>query len=275
MLQNKIIKTDSLDKLYHFGFTKIAAAIGVFDGIHLGHRKLINALMKMSKENSAVPIIITFFPHPRVVLQHDAKLRFLRDPDCKNDILESLGIKAVVTIPFNIEFASLPPNKFIKHFLLTRQIELTGICVGSEWRFGKKATGNADTLHEFAQKYGFRFTAVNELHRNNVLISSTAIRNSLKQGNFRSANFMLDCIYSIKGNVINIRKQPNCYNKVDVFIKYGILPPEGQYNIYIRKEKNKIRAFANVLTEDKLEIFYPKLDQNISTIEFEFINKIQ
>ena len=100
------IEVSKLDELEQFGITKIVAAIGVFDGIHLGHREIIKELIKMSDEQSAAPVVITFFPHPRRVLYPDKPLRFLRTPAKKAKILGDLGIKAIVTVPFTLEFCS-------------------------------------------------------------------------------------------------------------------------------------------------------------------------
>ena len=271
---DKIYHTDSLDKLSEFDFERVVAAIGVFDGIHLGHRKLIKKLIDMSRATSAAPVIITFYPHPRVVLEHEKELRFLRNPDKKKKILERLGVKAIVTIPFNKEFAALPPEQFIKHFLLPEKVKLCGICVGSEWRFGQKATGSICDLQNFAQEYNFCFSAVNELHRNNILISSTAIRKALRKGNFKIANFMLDCIYSINADITSIDTPVYGYTKLKLWVKFGILPPVGEYSILIRNRDGKIPAKAKVLDEENIEVFYPAYKDNITSVEFEFVKKL-
>jgi len=274
MTENLLIHAESLDELSNYNFNNIVAAIGVFDGIHLGHRKLIKTLLDMSAELSADPIIITFFPHPRKVLMHDENLRLLRRPEEKLEIMKHLGIKAVVTVPFTLEFASLPPNQFIEYFMMPKRINLKGICVGSTWRFGKAASGNAETLHEFADHYNFNFSAVSELHRINQLVSSTAIRNALSNGDFNTANFMLDCIYSITGKIINTEPLGHNHHKLTVFIEFGILPPKGDYSVYIRQNGKKIKSFAHVKSEDSIEIIYTQMEFNDNKIEFEFIEKV-
>jgi riboflavin kinase / FMN adenylyltransferase len=275
MKNTEPFQTDNLDTLSKYGFNNVVAAIGVFDGIHLGHRKLIKTLLDMAGSLSAGPIIITFFPHPRKVLMHDEHLRFLRNPDEKLKIMEELGIKAVVTIPFTAEFASLPPQKFIEHFMLPHNVKLKGICVGSKWQFGQKASGNSDTLHKFADEYNFKFSDVSELYKNNQLVSSTAIRKALKEGDFNTANFMLDCIYSITGKVYQIKKTaPESNTVLNVFVEYGILPPKGEYTIYIRHNSQKVKTYAKVNSEDSIEIIYPSNDFRENFLKFEFISKI-
>jgi riboflavin kinase / FMN adenylyltransferase len=263
----------SLDELKKYNFRNIVAAIGVFDGIHLGHRKLIKTLLEMADNLKADPVIITFFPHPRKVLMHEENLRFLRNPEEKLNILKKLGIKAVVTIPFTQFFASLPPPNFIKHFMLPDTINLKGICVGSKWKFGKSASGNTETLHRFAEKYKFKFIAVNELFRNNQLVSSTAIRKALKESNFHTANFMLDCIYSITGKIKN-SEFLNETLYLNVHVDFGILPPKGEYTIYIKQNFHKIKTYAHVISENSINICDTHARFGKKNIEFEFIEKI-
>lgn len=272
MLNNEnIVQVQSLDGLAKFGFKEVVAAIGVFDGIHLGHRKLIDELILMSEECSSKPVIITFHPHPRIVLMHDTKLRFLRDPASKTKIMFDLGIKAIVTIPFTKQFASLPPNKFIKSFMMPDNIKLKGICVGSKWRFGRKAEGNQDILHQYADKYSFKFSAVDEVKVNSQLISSTAIRKAIKKADFATANFMLACNYKIIGEVKKVEKTEYGLTKAILFIKYGILPPPGKYFV---KTDTCGETQAEVITEDSLIIFHKHILKNTKTIEFEFVKWI-
>ena len=269
----KPFQTKSLDALKKYNLSRVVAAIGVFDGIHLGHRKLISTLLDLADSLSAEPIIITFFPHPRKVLQHDENLRLLRNPEKKLEIMESLGIKAVVTVPFTQVFASLPPQEFIEHFMMPNTVLLRGICVGSKWKFGSKASGNAETLHEFADKYKFTFLSVDELFRDNQLVSSTAIRNALKEGDFNTANFMLDCIYSITGIIISRKTLCSNTQILKTFVEFGILPPKGKYTIYISKNGQKIKTYGDVITEDSIEISFPSNDFKGGCIEFEFAGK--
>ena len=273
-MNNKaLIQVKSLNELAQYGLTNIVAAIGVFDGIHLGHRKIIHNLIEMAEKCSSDPVIITFHPHPRKVLLHNTFLRLLRNLEMKDLIMEKLGIKAIVTVPFTSKFASLPPKKFIKSFMMPDKISLKGICVGSKWKFGSHASGNQETLHNFADQFGFYFCAVNEVYRNNKLVSSTAIRKALKKGDFDTANYMLDSLYSIKGKIT--KQQPACNNEIrlDLFIEFGILPPCGEYSIYVKLNGNKIKAYSEVTSEETIQIFISNMDINDGTLEFEFIEK--
>lgn len=235
------VEVRQLDELEEFGITKIVAAIGVFDGIHLGHRKIINELIKMSEKLSADPILVTFFPHPRKILNPEKPLLFLRSPAKKRKILGELGIKAIVTVPFSLEFAKLPANDFIEKFMHPHNVKLAGICVGKRWKFGAKAQGNEQTLHDYANKCGFKFKAIEEVCWKGKKVSSTTIRKALSKGNFKSANYMLDRKYVISGHVIS---QEN--NHVMFQIDFGVLPPKGKYKAYINYDRRSLMQLSVV-----------------------------
>ena len=262
------IQVSKLDELGKFGIMRIVAAIGVFDGIHLGHRKIISELLKMSDVCSAVPVLVTFFPHPRRVLYPDKPQRFLRSPFKKAEILRELGIEVIVTVPFSLEFASLPPNEFIEEFMHPHNVKLAGICVGKKWKFGAKAQGNEKILHDFADKCGFMFKAVEEVCWNSKIVSSTAIRSALAKGDFLSAVHMLDRRYVISGHAVNRGKD----NVVKIQIDYGILPPKGLYEAYINNGNivtpTKVLSDSNLTIDSKGKFIIGK------ELNIEFVNKI-
>ena len=243
------IQVSKLDDLKKSGLSRIVVAIGVFDGIHLGHRKIIEELLEMSEELAATPVLITFFPHPRKILYPEKPLQFLRSPDQKAEILGELGIKAIVTVPFCLEFANLEPNEFIEEFMHPHRVKLAGICVGKKWRFGARAKGDEKTLHDFADKYGFVFNSVEEVYCEGKIVSSTAIRKVLAEGDFASANQMLNAKYNISGHVINLEN-----NKIaKVQIDYGVLPPPGFYLVYLNNNR-RVKATIQVLSDSELAI---------------------
>ncbi len=262
------IQVSSLDELSRYNITKIASAIGVFDGIHLGHRELIKELIKTSNKLSATPVVITFSPHPRKVLFPDKPLHFLRTPAKKAKILGDLGIKAIVTVPFTLEFASLSPYEFIEKFMLPRNIKLLGICVGTKWTFGARAKGNEQTLHDFADKYGFIFKSVKETFWNGQPISSTAIRSALAKGDFSSANYMLNTKYIITGHIISFNKVKNS-DGVSVKVDFGILPPIGEYIVYINNNRS-VEIIVNVISQTELSINSLQTFSANNQLEIEF-----
>lgn len=268
------IRVNNLNELSAFGITKIAAAIGVFDGIHLGHRKIISELISMSENLSAVPVVITFFPHPRQVLFPDNPLLFLRTPSSKAEILGKLGVKVIVTVPFTHEFASLSPDNFIEKFMHPDNIELAGICVGKMWRFGAGGKGDSNVLQEFAKKYNFCFKAVIEKGWNDEKISSTEVRKALADGDFDSANYMLGEKYFVSGRITNRACLENKLSDIlHIKIKFGVLPPKGLYSAYLNR-KNSKEVSVKVLSQSELSINIAEYHNAGFDIDIEFIKKL-
>lgn len=191
MTENIPLEVDKLSKLHDFGIDKVSAAIGVFDGIHLGHRAILSEIVKASEKNNSTPIVITFSPHPRQVLGIDKNIKFLRSQQQKLAILGSLGIKAVVTINFTTEIASMKPEKFINYLIGDSLSKLTAVYVGRRWRFGAGAIGTVHVLKDIAKEKGFEVFPVNEVHLDCGRVSSSAIRQALSDGNLELAREML------------------------------------------------------------------------------------
>ncbi len=190
---NEIIplEVDKLNKLHDLGIERVSAAIGVFDGIHLGHRAILSEVIKLSESSNSVPIVITFSPHPRQVLEIDKNIKFLRYPQQKLNILGSLGIKAVVTVKFTKEIANMKPEEFVDYLIGNGMPRLVGVCVGRRWRFGAGTMGTVHVLKEIAQRKGFEVCPVNEVHIESGRVSSSAIRQALSIGNIDLAREML------------------------------------------------------------------------------------
>ena len=247
----KRIDVDSLPKLKTYGIRRIAVAIGVFDGVHLGHQLLLNVLKKMAAKINAVPVVLTFFPHPREVLKPREPLLLLISQDKKIDLLHSFGIKAVVTFPFTKDFAMLPPEDFLENCLLTEDVELCGICVGEKWRFGTEGGGDIRTIANFAEKRGISFEAVPEHKIDGRIVSSTAVRHAVSGGLLGIAAKLLGRNHSLKGIVEygeNIAAKVLDCPTANISVTHGILPPNGVYAGYSIFDGKKYKAALSVGT---------------------------
>lgn len=271
------IQVSHVNYLSHYGIKKVVAAIGVFDGLHLGHRKIFSELIDMAEEKNASPVIITFSPHPRTILYPNNDLPLIYSPERKAEILKEIGIKAIVTIPFTKEFASLPPEKFVKQYFLSNSVEVLGICVGNNWKFGSKGKGDKDLLFNFSQKYGFAFRAVKEAYLYNKPVSSTEIRKAIANGELEKANKMLGCTYKLRG--INNRIYPirrlnpkKSYYIIELYVEFGILPPLGDYSVKLEL-KNEQTTFVNakVISGKKILIYSNEILSN-KVIVFQIVN---
>ena len=215
-----------------YGIERAVIAVGVFDGVHRGHQKLLTELLTVSAQLDCVPAVMTFFPHPRSLLT-DCPPELLYSPDEKIRLLRSYGVKAVVTVPFTRGFAALPPGDFLAKSVFDGHVDVRGICVGRHWRFGAKAAGNAEFLADLAARKNFRFSAVDELCLSDgQVVSSSAIRESIRHGDLQRAELMLGRRYSLSGKVLHGFRQAG--KRLDaptanLEIGFGVLPPFGVY----------------------------------------------
>ncbi len=176
--------------------------IGNFDGVHLGHREILKNLISEAKKNHGETVIVTFFPHPRKVLNINTKnLKFITSIEDKLHIFEKLGIDNVVIINFTEEFSKISSSDFLQHFIIEK-IHPVKIVTGYDHRFGNSGTGNFQLLSEMAEKYGFSVEKILEKNCENLTVSSTLIRESLQKGDVKTANALLGYEYSYFGKVV-------------------------------------------------------------------------
>lgn len=190
-----------ISELAQCGITTAAVAVGVFDGVHKGHQKLLTELLTVSEKLNAVPAVMTFYPHPRSLLTENPPT-LLYPPSEKLRLLHEYGAKAVVTVDFTPEFSRLSPLDFLEQSVFAGPAAVRGICVGRHWRFGAKASGDAAFLETLSKERGFHFSAVEELCMDDgQVISSTAIREAVAGGDLELAEKMLGRRYTLSGTV--------------------------------------------------------------------------
>ncbi|GAB5401069.1 MAG: bifunctional riboflavin kinase/FAD synthetase [Aureisphaera sp.] len=206
--------------------------IGTFDGVHLGHTAIIERLVKLAKQEGLDAVLLTFFPHPRMVLQKDTNLKLINTLNEKKELLESLGIDHMVVEPFTKEFSRLTALEYVRD-ILVNQLNAKHIIIGYDHRFGRNRTANIDNLKEYGETYGFQVEDITAQELNDVAISSTKIRNALSEGDITTANEYLGYAYPLSGLVANGRKigktlgYPTANLKVDQ--DYKLIPKKGVY----------------------------------------------
>jgi riboflavin kinase/FMN adenylyltransferase len=179
----KLIEVTSITELTNYNINNVVVAIGIFDGVHLGHQLLIKKLLDSAKKYNATPIVLTFYPHPKEVLSLQHNSYQLMPQNKKVEMLGKFGVEAVVTIPFTIEFSRLSPEEFINKVLYAPNIKLSAICVGKKWRFGHKGAGNNDFLEKYSKEFNFQFEAVDEFSLTaGEKVSSSEIRRAVANG---------------------------------------------------------------------------------------------
>ncbi len=222
--------------------TNTTLTLGTFDGVHIGHRKIIEKLNEKAQAHNGRNFLITFSPHPRSVIGKDFGNNLLSSRYEKIVLLEELGIENLLVINFTKEFSQFKPETFIKEYLID-QIGLKEIVIGHDHHFGKGRGGDESTLRELGNEYGFEVTSVEAVNLNGETVSSSKIRNDLTKGNVLRVKDFLNRYYSFRGKVIEGDKRgrelgfPTANIELDE--KQKMLPAIGIYFVETIIENDK------------------------------------
>lgn len=176
-------------------------AIGVFDGVHLGHQAVISTSAKHARVENGTPVVVTFDPHPEKVLRPESAPHLLTATQHKVELIRRLGAAHLLIIRFDKEFARTSPEEFVQ-LLVANSAPLREICVGHEWSFGKDRAGNLDLLKQLGAEFNFDVIGIPPVKVNAEVVSSTAIRQAIDCGDFARAAEMLGRDYTILGTVV-------------------------------------------------------------------------
>lgn len=179
---------------------KTILTLGTFDGVHVGHRKILEKVIQNTQNGKQESLVLTFFPHPRKVLHEQADVKLLNTIQEKVDLLEHIGIQNLVIQPFDEAFSTLSAEAFVKDVLVDR-FRIQKIIIGHDHRFGHDRTANIDDLIAFGNRYDFEVEQISVQEIKEVSISSTKIRNALTEGNMALANAYLGYEYFLTGTV--------------------------------------------------------------------------
>ena len=216
--------------IHQLSCKRIAVAMGIFDGVHLGHQKIIRQLVALAQETKATSVALFFAPHPKEVLFGTPPL-FLTSTLQKAELLRQYGAEQVICMPFTKELAAKQPDEFLSLFLPAPPV-VTGFCVGKNWRFGCKNAGDATTLADWAHQFGLQSRLVEQVCHNGEPISSTRIRAEITDGNLKEAAAMLGHPISISGTVRHgngIAKSELDCPTANICEPGQLLPPYGVY----------------------------------------------
>lgn len=205
-------------------------AIGVFDGVHLGHQAVISTSAEHAKAAGGTPVVVTFDPHPEKVLRPANAPHLLTATQHKIALIRDLGVRHLLVIGFDKDFAATPAERFVER-LLANAKPLGEICVGHEWSFGKGRAGNLNLLKKIGARVGFDVVGIPPVKVNGEVISSTAIRQAVADGDFARAARMLGRDYAILGTVVrgdNIGEKLG-YPTANLSAHSEQFPPNGVY----------------------------------------------
>ena len=173
--------------------------IGVFDGVHLGHKYLLSQLMEHARKQDLLSGVVTFRQHPLEVLSPQTELPYLTSLDEKVSLLKNEGVEAVITLSFTPELAQLSAGQFVT--LLKKYLRMRGLVIGPDFALGRNREGDADALRKLGQDMGFSVTVIAPVKVNGEVVSSTAIRNAIAKGNIERVTRLIGRPFSLQGRV--------------------------------------------------------------------------
>lgn len=229
---------------------KTIFTLGTFDGVHVGHTKIIERLLKASSEEEQ-SLILTFFPHPRMVLQKESDIKLLNTIAERTELLKQAGLQNLIIHPFDQAFSRLTAEEFVKNVLVDI-FNIKKIIIGHDHRFGRNRTANIDDLIVYGKEYGFEVEQISAKEIDEVSISSTKIRNALDEGKIALANEYLGYNYSFSGTVIHGKKLGRTIGfptaNVNIEESYKLIPAIGVYAVKCLIGNQKVNGMLNIGT---------------------------
>ncbi len=263
-------------KIYHdfTDFVKVPNAIvtiGTFDGVHQGHRAILSDMVNAAKSIDGETVVITFYPHPRQVLNIDsANLRFITSQEEKIKHLEEIGIDNLIVVNFTKEFSLLPSDVFIRDYVIEK-INPAKIVIGYDHHFGNNRTGDFSQLQELASQYNFEVQRIEAHDVENIAVSSTKIRHSLQCGDVEHANLLLGYQYSYVGKVVSGNKigREIGYRTANLDVKkeFRLIEMPGVYATYVDFEDKVYKSMTYI---GKKPTINAGNDENIEVHIFDF-----
>ena len=263
--------------------------IGTFDGVHRGHKKLLQKLIHIRKNKGGKSLVFTFEPHPRKVLfPNQTDLQLISNLDEKIKLMEAEGIDIVIVYPFTKEFAQIEPEKFIKE-ILAEKLKTDTLVIGYDHKFGKDRKGDINTFKAASDIYGFSVEEIPAEEINDINISSTKIRKALYDGDIKGAAAFLGYNYFLSGTVVHGKKLGKTISYPTANISVGdndkLIPKKGVYLVSVEVEGFKGFGMMNVGTNPttdsdtnlKLEVNIFNFDKDIYSkeIKVEFIERLR
>ncbi|WP_410523950.1 bifunctional riboflavin kinase/FAD synthetase [Psychroserpens sp. Hel_I_66] len=251
--------------------------IGTFDGVHIGHQKIITRLVKTGHSKDLRSIVFTFFPHPRMVLQPDFEIKLLHTITERKNVLSQFGLDEVVIKKFTSEFANKSARNYVKEFLVD-ELNAKHIIIGYDHHFGKNRTANINDLKAFGKEFGFIVEEISAQDIEDVAVSSTKIRQSLIEGDIETANSYLGYAYFITGKVIKgkgIGKTLN-FPTANIHIEegYKLIPKNGVYIVKSNIDGIDFFGMMNIGTNPTFEGEKQSTEVHFFNLDQDLYNKI-
>ncbi|MGB2127896.1 MAG: bifunctional riboflavin kinase/FAD synthetase [Flavicella sp.] len=211
---------------------KSIVTIGTFDGVHLGHQKILEKLVATAKKEKYNSVLLTFFPHPRMVLQKDASIKLIHSIEERIAMLEKTGLDYLIIHPFDAAFSRLTALEFVRS-ILVEKLETAELVIGYDHRFGKNREGNFEQLEEYGHMYDFKVNEISALDIDAISVSSTKIRKALLSGDVKKANAYLGNSFFLTGTIVKGDRIGNTIGfptaNLEIAESYKLIPQNGVY----------------------------------------------
>lgn len=245
-----------------------AVTIGTFDGVHIGHRKILDRLINTARTLNLRAVVLTFFPHPRMVLQKDTGIKLLNTLEEKEQILAETGLDCLIVHPFTKEFSRLTATAFVRD-VLVQELRVKQVIIGYDHRFGRNRTANIQDLIAFGNTHDFEVEEIPAQEIEDVSVSSTKIRKALEEGDINTANSYLGYEYLLTGTVVHgkgLGRKMN-FPTANLQIKedYKLIPKNGVYVIRAIVDGRTVHGMMNIG-------FNPTVSGTGQKIEIHFFN---
>lgn len=233
-------------------FKNPCVALGTFDGIHLGHQKVIKKAIERAKELEGTSILFTFSPHPLNIITSSKGPKMINSKNEKEFLLKKLGIDVLIFVNFTVEFSDLHPEKFMKN-ILKDILDVKEIFVGFNYTFGKNAIGTTKYMEELSKKYDIKLNVVEPVKVKNEIVSSTIIRKYIKNGNLEKAEELLGYPIMISGEIIHGKKigRKIGFPTANLKIVNKAYPPYGVYGVRIIFDSEKDNSYYGIMNIGK------------------------
>lgn len=223
--------------------------IGTFDGVHEGHKTILNSVVDHAKSIGGVSVLITFEPHPRKLLFPDHPLKLLSTLPERLAMIASAGIDVTVVVPFTKTFSELSAQDYIENFLV-KIFHPHSIIIGYDHHFGNDRSGDITMLRQLAAQYNYDVSEIPAQLISAAAVSSTQIRNALNEGRVADANAMLGCLYSLSGIVVHGAQRGRTIGYPTANIEAGsadkLIPAEGVYAVYVQYGQQRYKGMMNI-----------------------------